>query len=283
MFTVHIDDSGTAPDQQIAIATAVIIPAARIPALNSEWGTLKRREGFISFHTSECVALNSDSEFSTWGTVKRDRVLSRVRQIGKKFGLVSISLAVKKSDYDQLIPDEMRPFTGNYHYTWAMRNMIALLDNWAKGHGVTLPFEYIYDWMDPKAQRRAKAEVDTVMAQAERQSADRGRPGRYINYSFRRREDVPALQCTDAIAWTCYQFSLFAMNKIPLSPIAQECWDDYYDRGSEWLYAGTMTKQQLQDWIDRELKDGRWRERFMAWEAEHSKSKTLERKRKRPV
>jgi hypothetical protein len=274
MFTVYIDDSGTAPDQQAAIATALIVPAARIAALEREWDTLKKKESFNSFHTSECVAFNPKSEFANWDEVKQRRVISRVRQIGEKFALNAFSIAVKKSDYDAVIPANMRKLTGKYHYTWAIRNLISFIDKWAASKHVTVPLEYIYDRMDPNAQKDAKAEIETVMAQAEEMAVERGDAGRYVNYSFRRREDIPALQCADAVAWTCYRFALFAFNSTPLLSIAKDSWKDYYQDDKGWLLAGAMTKKQLQDWLAREQADGRWVARLAEWESKHpSKNK----------
>src|SRR5271155_4361077 len=37
MFRAYIDDSGTDPEQQVAIASMLIMPATRIPALDREW------------------------------------------------------------------------------------------------------------------------------------------------------------------------------------------------------------------------------------------------------
>jgi hypothetical protein len=264
-FRVHIDDSGTDPKQDVAIATALIMPAARITALDNEWKKLTEKEGFSDFHMSECVARNPKSEYANWDGAKLRRVISRVRQIGKKFGLKAISLTVNKADYDEVVLPRLE-FADKYHYTWAIRNMIGLLDKWARFHNVTGPLEYIYDWMDPKTQREAKAEIDTVMEQSEQDACDAGDAGRYTNYSFRRRQDIPALQCTDAVAWTCYRFALLAHLKTPLSQIAQDCWNDYYEHQSRtWLTAWGMTRQQLADWLERELKTSS-REKFRAWE-----------------
>lgn len=68
MFTVYIDDSGTSPDQHVAIATALVMPAARITALDKEWETLTRKEGFSDFHMSICVARNEKSQFAVGAT-----------------------------------------------------------------------------------------------------------------------------------------------------------------------------------------------------------------------
>ena len=272
MFTVHIDDSGTDPNQQVAIATAMIIPAARIIALDNEWQTFKAREEFPDFHTSACLAHNPKTCFANWSDEKTCRVVKRVREIGKKFGVQVMSLAVKKADYDELVSDQMKEFSGRYHYTWAIRNMIDLLNKWAKWKNVILPFEYIYDWMDPKAQREPRAEIEAVMGQAEHLAIQNGRPGWYTNYRFRRREDVPALQCTDALAWTCYQYALLALADIPLSPMAEECWNDYFNhrRSEDWLYAAAMTRAQLADWVQREMEHEELDlARFRQWIAEN--------------
>jgi hypothetical protein len=91
MLTAYIDDSGTDPNQKIAIASALMIPSARLTALNSEWAALANKEGFTSFHMSECIAQNAESEFADWDEHKRRRVVWRVRQMVKKFGGQAIS------------------------------------------------------------------------------------------------------------------------------------------------------------------------------------------------
>jgi hypothetical protein len=206
-----------------------------------------------------------NQKFAAWDATKQKRVISRVRQLGKKFGLKGFSLAVKKLDYDEVVSGILE-YADRYHYTWAIRSMIDLLDKWGLQSNATLPCEYIYDWMDPKTQREAKAEIDTVMAQAEEEACEAGMAGRYTNYSFRRRQDIPALQSTDALAWTCYRFALFAHLKTPLTKIAKESFDDYNKhRSGKWLYAAGVTRENLKKWVEAEIKDGRSLERFNAW------------------
>jgi hypothetical protein len=266
-FSVYIDDSGTDPGQCVAIASAMIVPAAKIPALDREWANLTSKEGFTDFHMSVCVALNKESQFAAWDDVKQARVISRVRQIGMKFGIKAYSYAVKKVDYDVLMPDELRKYAGKYHYTWVIRHVITALDMWAAATNMTTPFEYVCDWMDPKSQKEAKDEIDTVMVQGEELASKNGNAGRYINYSFRRRQDVPLLQCTDALAWTCYRHALLTHTNSPMNPIAQESWKDYVrHQGGAWLSAYTQKREQLADFVRREMEDGRTLARFKAFE-----------------
>ena len=151
--------------------------------------------------------------------------------------------------------------------------MLDLLDKWAEQHQVRHPYEYIYDWMDRKAQKEAKREIDTVMAQAEEGAKERGVPGRYTNYRFRRRGDIPALQCTDALAWSCYQFALYAHKEVPLTDIAKESWDDYlHHPQEEWLYAVGMKREHLKEWAEKESKQPETIKRYEDMKAKRAKA-----------
>ena len=276
-FTAYIDDSGTDPNQRVASATALVIPAARITALDNEWATLREKFGFSDFHMSECVARNPKSDFAGLNDIRQEHLIRRVREIAKKYAPIAFSFAVNKADYDTLVPDELRYYVGQ-HYTWAIRSTIAALDRWAEITGMALPFKYIYDWIDPKSQKEERDEIETVMAQAEDLVASTPKEGRYLNYSFRKRQDIPALQCVDALAWTCYQRSLNQDYNVPVKPIAIESWNDYFrHQNREWLGGFYMTRKQLQDWVDKEKSDGSSLARFKVWEAKHPRTKNKKR------
>lgn len=203
VITVFIDDSGTAPNQQVAIASALIVESKRIVSLDQEFAILAQEEGFSYFHTAECVAGNSKSAFADWDSEKKRRVCSRVRQIAMKYGVNACSIAINRPVYDEIVPATMRSEGGRFHYTWAVGYLIEML-HWAAAK-TSIPLEYVFDWMDEKDQKDAKAEIVTVMALAE----DR-RPGFYTDhYSFKHGKETAGLQCADILAWTCYQYALF--------------------------------------------------------------------------
>jgi hypothetical protein len=278
MFTAYIDDSGSDPRQHIANATALVIPGRSIPAMQGEWDKLKIREGFTDFHTSVFVARNPRSEFAGWSNAKQKRVLLRVRQTIKKFGAKIFSFTVNKSDYDQAVPVEFRQYAGKYHYTWAIRHVVAMLAAWRIGSGVADPLEFVFDWM--KNGDECREEIETVMAQAEYVAAGKGMSGEYLNYSFRQRKEIPGLQCVDYIAWTTYQFGKLVFRQKPLPPFAQIAWDDLCSRNGpgaipgvkkssgpmDWFCAGTVTRNNLEEWIKKELADGNSMKRFKDWE-----------------
>jgi hypothetical protein len=223
MLSAYIDDSGTDPNQRAAIATAFVIPTTQIIPLEREWDKLKNKYGFSDFHTSEMVARNYKSDFADWDEAKQRRVFRRVREISKKYSIRSeaVSFAVNKADYDNVVPLEYRDRLGG-HYTWAVRHVMNFLEAWKQSRKIP-PLEYIFDWAEPACEERV--EIETVMAQTESISQQRGRPGEFTNYGFRRRKDIPALQCVDAIGWTCYQQALFQFHKVPMHKLAEEAWE----------------------------------------------------------
>jgi hypothetical protein len=187
MFTAYVDDSGTDPHQPVAIASALIVPASRIIALEKEWNKLKTREKVTDWHTAEVVAKNPHSEFANWDDDAVARVFGRVRQITKKYGVKSVAFSVYKKDYDEAIPADLRKYSGEFHYTWAVQHLLDRLFQWRMASGSTLPLAYVFDWMESKDERRR--EIEDALDQAERIAAEVGCAGEFTNSSSQSTSD----------------------------------------------------------------------------------------------
>lgn len=273
-FTVYVDDSGTS-DQKIANATALIIPAERILDMEQELDSLKKREGFTDFHTSVFVARNPKSEFANWSDSKQKRVLRRMRQITRKYTSQIFSLAVCKSDYDSIVPAELRKYLGD-HFAWAMRHVLPRAQMWRIQTLDFPPYEWVFDWMEK--HEPARKQVVNLMEQAEELAqGERNVQNDYTNYHFRSRKSVAGLQCADLVAWTNYQFSLKVFSRKPLHPLARIVWDDFmemppsnhpnFDEPLDWNHAITIKANHLKTWVEKELADGRSLAAFREWEA----------------
>ena len=270
-FTVYIDDSGTDPNQQVAIAAALVVPDVKIEDFDAKWTSLLVDELITEFHTSECVAGRKRSQFEKWSSQRKKHLCYRVREITKGFAVKAFSFAVNKSDYDEVIREDDQLRTeggGKFHYTWAIRHLISMLDTWSST--VTkAPFEYVFDSMGSDKRNQAKHEIETVMAQAESLI-----PGRYEGrYSFRSRKDYPGLQCADLLAWSTYQFSRHAFKGTPINPIAEDVfWDFEKHLCQTWMFAITIRRDHLQDWANRERADPRSQAQRRKW-MEHYEGK----------
>jgi hypothetical protein len=229
MFTVYVDDSGTSPDQKIALAAALVVPGRRIDALESEWENLKRKYRFTDLHASECAARNDKTQFARWDDDKVAQVFGRTCEISKKYSVKAISYALRKTDYDATLSDDQKRIGGKYHYTWAVRWLIRQLSKWHRNHSPQFPLEFVFDW----PEKKAKEEIERVMAQEER-----AHPGRYEkHYLFRHRDQLAGLQCADMLAWSSYQGAQGVLENLPFSPFAMANWVNYrcHHRIPNWI------------------------------------------------
>ncbi len=262
-LTTYIDDAGTDPSQKVALATGFVVPGARIPALEREWDRLKEKEHFSDFHMAEFSSPSTKHpDFAGMDAVQKERIYRRVRQITKKFGVQSISFAVRKDHYDAIVPDSLKKYWGKHHYTWAVRQFISYVHDWQRRKS-SGPLEYVFDWMKSRDERRK--EIEDLMDQAEEMT---GNKGEYSNYSFRHRAEIPGLQCVDALAWISYQVSLLKFYEKPLYPDAKIGWDDFKGHlAGNWRESWAITKANLEKTVKRELQTGESTAKFKAWEA----------------
>jgi hypothetical protein len=290
-FTVYFDDSGSDPNQPVANATGLIVPAQGIVPMEREWDALRKQERFNDFHTSEFVARNPKSEFANWDDKKHKRVFRRVRQITRKYGAQVFSFSVKKDDYQQVVPWELRQHSGKHHYSWAIRHVSMFAQYWKIDRQVSEPYEWLYDWMEKRDPVRK--EIEEIFEQMEYITRlKRGIQDEYTHLDFRHRATLAGLQCVDLLAWTNYNFGLhqWKLLKRPLHPFAQKAWDDFasmparpspiiarlFRGGSdpvEWNLSVVLTRKQLEDWVKHELSAGGSLSYFKEWEAQKKAAK----------
>ena len=240
MFTIYMDDSGTAPEHKIAIASGIIFPALQIRNLQSEWDKFIHKEQIPDFHASECLARNPHSPFASWSDERVRRVFARIRQITFKYSVQGFCIAIYKKDYDELLTPDMKLAVGESHYSWAVSSVIGLARDWAFTHGV--PMEYVFD----TAEKSVKRELDDAMQFIESQY-----PGEFVgHYSFRNRKEVPALQATDLFAWTCFQAARKARVGHQPHPIAHESALAYYAaKGGQWWVVQSLNREGIEKWV----------------------------------
>jgi hypothetical protein len=248
MFTVFVDDSGTAPDQPVAIAGALIIPARQIPALERDWEAFRSKFGFTFFHSAECAARNYKSEFSRWDGAKVQKAFMRARQIIKKRTSAACFFAVHKADFDAVGPIEWCKPGGQNHYTSAFCILLHWLMRWHGDRRIGPVFEFVFD----RAEGREKEEIEMLMAQY-----DALCPGLFLDhYSFRDKKNVPGLQCADILAWTGYGMAKLAFRNVPVNKIAEESFTDFSRHlNGNWLNAMTIRKEALRDALKLDIAD----------------------------
>jgi hypothetical protein len=245
VFSIYIDDSGSAPDQKFAIAGGIVFPAKRIAAFEREWNAFfKNKEGVPELHTSICVARNHDSTFADWDDGRVERVLLHAQQIIFKYSVKAFSIGVNKRDYDELVPKDMwlGVSQSQSHYIWALSSVLGLSYDWATEHST--PMEYIFDTPSKEEKLDIQEAVDY---------SDDIYPGHFSgHYSFRSREEVPALQAADLYAWVNYKAACHTRYGTPRKPIAEKLWSAFMGRnGGNWCTIQSLNRMGVEMFVKK--------------------------------
>jgi hypothetical protein len=271
MFTVYIDDSGTSPDNRVAVAAAWIGACQPWLRFETEWKRAMAKEGFKCFHASICAAKNRKSEFAEWDDEKQRRVLARLRQVTRKYATKGLAFGVCKKDYNELVAGELREILGRNHYTFAIRSLFGLIENWRAKRAIKDKMEFIFDWIEPKDKKRK--EIELAMGHAEQSSNGLERYGVYEGcYSFRKLCDVVQLQAADLLAWLHFQNAQLAFFKKPPPQIAVDSILEFtsLDKG-KWVDWNILTGPNMKKLVDSRLTSGMTITQFRAKEASAGK------------
>ena len=244
MFSIYIDDSGSAPDHRFAIAAGIVFPAKRIGAFEQEWNAFLRKERVQELHASECVAHNPHSDFADWDDDRSERVLLRAQQIIFKYSVKALSIGIHKQDYNEVVPKEMwlSVSQSQSHYVWALSSVLGLSYDWASNHST--PMEYVFD----NASKAEKRDIQEAIDYSEAIYSDHFSG----HYSFRSRKEVPGLQAADLYAWVNYQAACDTRFGVPIKPAAEKLWFPFILRNEQkWCTIQSLSREGLEMWVKK--------------------------------
>jgi len=244
VFSIYIDDSGSAPEHKFAIAAGIVFPAKRIVAFEQEWNAFLVKEGVRELHASQCVAHNHHSDFADWDDDRSENALLHAQQIIFKYSVQAFSIGIHKQDYNEVVPKEMwlSVSQSQSHYVWALSSVLGLSYDWASNHST--PMEYVFDSASKKEKRDIEEAIDY---------SDAIYPGHFTgHYSFRSRKEVPGLQAVDLYAWVNYQAACDTRFGIPIKPVAKKLWFPFIHRnGEKWCTIQSLSREGLEMWVNK--------------------------------
>jgi hypothetical protein len=91
-FTVYLDDSGTAPEQPIASASAIIIPGKQILSFESHWNRFVKAAGISDSHASAHAHAprTKEKQCHHLDAAAKKHIFMRVRQFCKRYGVQTL-------------------------------------------------------------------------------------------------------------------------------------------------------------------------------------------------
>lgn len=204
MLAVYIDDSGTHPDSDIAVAAGFASEVGHWAAFEADWKAALSVAGILNegFHSSEFEA-HQKPHFSGWPSAKRDTLQRALVKAITDHALVGVAAAVRKSDYDSLVQGKLRDKLGDHHYTFAVQACLYQLQEWMRYAHYHEPMQYVFDRM---SNLNSQNEINTVFNDLHQYGVHGNfgiEPG---GHSFQNRKVFVPLQAADIIAWESFTY-----------------------------------------------------------------------------
>jgi len=251
MFSIYIDDSGTDPNQVVAVAAGWIAKTPAWAALTKEWLRIQTDHGFSCMHMAEFVNGAKKTEFEHWSLSTKEIVLEKLGSQVIGNALKGFSMGIIKKDFDEIVPPELRTLGHKNHYTYAIRAVLGLIHKWRIQEGIfdaEHPIEYIFDHMDKNDPRRL--EIENVFATVGTEDES------LVNYGlkkdgieFKSRTTLPPLQAADMFAWTIYRAMKHETKEQDANKLAKLAFRKFCLSKQGLVDGGYNKRQHLVEWV----------------------------------
>ena len=200
-FEVYFDDSGTHSESDIAIGSCFVAPKEQWDWFVKNLDEAREREGFDCFHMADCMA--GRKEFAGWNDVKRERVLRWLTEIIRTRATIGFSCGVPRKAWDEYTPERYVAIVGKRQYTFAVRSVMGIIEQWRTKFGYTQPMRYVFDRMS-----QGKGEIMAIMDTAMEFPSDCLKKYGVVKggYSFEDKRAFKPLQAADMLAWETYNY-----------------------------------------------------------------------------
>jgi hypothetical protein len=200
MLTAYFDDSGTSPNEDVAVVAGYIGSKAQWDRFKVAWQLVLDEFGVNVMHRADLE--NFEGEFKGWSPTRRTWFVKKSQKIIKKpaHTYVPIGSAVIKADFDEIIPKRLKEHVGG-HYGWCVTEALVLANHWAQKAKHKEPIEWVFE-----AGTKGSVKVNEMFNRLYAIPDARDRL-RIHGWSFRGKCILP-LQAADVAAYEVYKFVL---------------------------------------------------------------------------
>lgn len=235
MLTAYFDDSGTSPQNKMCIVAGYLSSVALWEQFVIRWSALLDQYDLEILHRNKLEAFEAEFKFG-WNNDRRKEFLQKAHKIIKDCTYAGFGHAIKKTEYEEIIPQDssMRSFGGVYG--WCALNCLIEVDKWCYEHNYKEPIQFIFE-----AGTTGQGQVNKMF---ETFYADIAQREKYhiAGWSFQGKTLAP-LQAADTAAYEFFRFSEdFGVKNIRLSA------SDLF-RDGELQYFKTWDREAFLFWL----------------------------------
>jgi Protein of unknown function (DUF3800) len=198
LHTIYIDDSGTHSGSSHAVAGAYVATVDQWREFIRNWDEVNQAENFGIFHMTDFIA--RQAQFKDWDDNKRRRVISKLINIINTRVTCGFAAGVSRSDYERVMPNDMKVRYGTNHYTFCVRQVLTSIREWREERGITEPMEYVFESGNGRGEI---AKILNIFCSDERGISALGLIE--DGFSFQPKKRVIPLQSADMLAHSIYR------------------------------------------------------------------------------
>jgi hypothetical protein len=193
-WSVYFDDSGTHAQSAIAVAACYIAPAPQWRKFIRAWSNVSDRESFRIFHMADFNA--RQGEFKGWEEDKRNRVIRKLIGIIRQYTTQGFAVALPKSDYDAVMPADLKVKMGIHPYSWCVKLCFGQIEKWRKKCSLTAPMQYVFE-----SGTKGTGELINTLTKYAKHSRTLSRDTAWNLMGFRSRKKKTRCSCRQQTFW----------------------------------------------------------------------------------
>ena len=190
MIEAYFDESGSHEGAPILCIGGYLFERDKCIEFDAAWREMLSDFQLPFFHMAACEA--GEKPFDTTPVELRTAIVKRASKTINKSMTYGLAIAVNESDYNRIMP--RHPLIGSA-YSFIAKHAFNAVRVWADRVNYYGPVSYFFE-----SGHAHQAEADRIMHEhAQAPAVALG--ARYASHSFLKKQDSPALQAADLLAW----------------------------------------------------------------------------------
>ena len=143
MLSIYCDDSGTDPKNRVAVVAGYLGQVKQWKAFDKEWRATLKEFGVKRMRMADLE--NYQGEFRDgWNEARRIKILKRLHTIIRNHTKMAIGCAVIKTDFEAIIPQEIKEKLGGV-FGWCVHDCLVGLAEQCRHHRYNKPIRWVFE------------------------------------------------------------------------------------------------------------------------------------------
>jgi Protein of unknown function (DUF3800) len=192
-YQAYFDESGSHAGSHVLCVAGYVMEKRQARKLSRDWMAVLHAKGLPYFRMSECA--HGNGPFSRLSKSDRIAVAKRVIEIIKGRTILGLAVTLNSDEFRSLM--QFHPLIGG-PYSFAAHMVLTGVNTWIERNNIQGKVAYFFE-----AGHESRPEANRIMAEIFSHENLKNEY-RYGGHAFVEKEEAPAVQAADLLAWQWY-------------------------------------------------------------------------------